>query len=93
MNEVSQASQVSLGIDVAKAKCDVALLHAGKVTQRTFPMDTQGVTALRAWISKQEVQQVHACLEATGAYGAALALSLYEAGHLVSIVNPARIAA
>ena len=93
MNEVSQVSQVSLGIDVAKAKFDVALLNAGKVTQRTFPMDAQGFTALRAWISKQEVQQVHACLEATGAYGAALALSLYEAGHLVSIVNPARIAA
>jgi transposase len=36
---------------------------------------------------------VHACLEATGEYGAALALALYEAGHQVSIVNPARIAA
>jgi transposase len=39
------------------------------------------------------VERVHACLEATGEYGAALALSLDEAGHRVSIVNPARIAA
>jgi transposase len=48
---------------------------------------------LDGWIREQGVEHVHACLEATGEYGAALALALYEAGHLVSIVNPARIAA
>jgi transposase len=34
---------------------------------------------------------VHACLEATGTYGDALAEHLYHAGHVVSLVNPARI--
>jgi transposase len=90
---MSQASQASLGIDVAKAKFDAALLIEGKRAQRTFPMDAHGFVALGAWISQQGVEQVPACLEATGEYGAGLALSLYEAGHLVSIVNPARIAA
>jgi transposase len=33
--------------------------------------------------------RVHACLEATGTYGDALALWLHDAGHVVSVVNPA----
>jgi transposase len=43
------------------------------------------------WLAKQGVQKVHACLEATGSYGDDLAVYLHEAGHIVSIVNPARI--
>ena len=89
---MSQAPR-SLGIDVAKAKFDVALLCEQKLTQRTFSMDPEGFAALGCWIRQHGVEQVHACLEATGEYGAALALALFEAGHLVSIVNPARIAA
>lgn len=34
---------------------------------------------------------MHACLEATGRYGDGLALHLHDAGHRVSIVNPAQI--
>src|SRR5262249_49424280 len=45
------------------------------------------------WIRKQGVEQVQVCLEATGEYGADLALWRYEAGYVVSILNPARIAA
>ena len=92
-NRMSQTHPASLGIDVAKAKFDAALLCEGKLVQRTFPMDPAGFVALDRWIREQGVEQIHACLEATGEYGAALALFLYEAGHQVSIVNPARIAA
>jgi transposase len=92
-NRMSQGRSASLGIDVAKAKFDVALLREGKLVQRTFRMDPAGFAALDRWIREQGVEEVHACLEATGEYGAALALALYEAGHRVSIVNPARIAA
>jgi transposase len=90
---MSQVRPASVGIDVAKAKFDAALLSEGKLTQRTFSMDPAGFAALGSWIRQHGVEQVHACLEATGEYGAALALSLYESGHLVSMVNPARIAA
>ena len=90
---MSQAHRASVGIDVAKAKFDAALLHEGKLVQRTFAMDPAGFVALDRWIREQGVEPVHVCLEATGEYGAALALALYEAGHQVSIVNPARIAA
>jgi transposase len=88
---MSQVRPASVGIDVAKATFDAALLSEGKLAQRTFAMDPAGFAALGSWIRQQGVEQVHACLEATGEYGAALAL--YESGHLVSIVNPARIAA
>ena len=37
------------------------------------------------------IPKVQACLEATGNYGEELAIYLHEAGHLVSMVNPARI--
>jgi transposase len=90
---MSQARQASLGIDVAKATCDAALLIDGQLLPRSCTMTAQGFEALHAWIVKHGVEQVHACLEATGAYGAALALFLSEAGYVVSIVNPARIAA
>ena len=33
----------------------------------------------------------HACLEATGRYSLGIALALHEAGHVVSLVNPAQI--
>jgi transposase len=78
---------------VAKATFDAALLVDGQLHHRSFAMTAQGFDSLHTWIGKQGVEQAHACLEATGEYGAALALSLYEAGHRVSIVNPARIAA
>jgi len=42
-------------------------------------------------LEKQGIRKVHACLEATGNYGEDLAIYLHEAGHIVSIVNPARI--
>lgn len=90
---MSQTPPASLGIDVAKATFDAALLWEGKRAQRTFPMNPAGFTALDGWIHEHGLELVHACLEATGEYGAALALALYEAGHQVSIVNPTRIAA
>src|SRR5712691_11241749 len=37
--------------------------------------------------------RVHACLEATGTYSDAIATFLFEHGHQVSIINPARVTA
>jgi transposase len=44
-------------------------------------------------LAGQGVARVHACLEATGAYGDSLAADLHERGHTVSVVNPAAIKA
>jgi transposase len=83
-----------LGIDVSKAKFDAALLgEAGKLRHRVFPNTEAGYAQLSAWLAKHQAGSVHACLEATGSYGEALAAYLHAAGHLVSVVNPAIIKA
>ena len=83
-----------LGIDIAKLKFNVCLsnLH-GKGKHKVFPNDAAGFEQLRQWRTKQGIEHLHACLEATGTYGEALALWLHEAGHTVSVINPAAIEA
>ena len=80
-----------LGIDVAKAKFDVALLREGKFRHKTLANTAEGFDALRDWLHAQDVAQVHACLEATGSYGDALAEWLFNTGHVVSVLNPAQV--
>ncbi len=80
-----------LGIDIAKQKLDAALLVDGKTKHKTCKNSAEGFETLMVWLEKQGIQKVHACLEATGNYGEDLAIYLHEAGHIVSIVNPARI--
>jgi transposase len=80
-----------LGIDIAKQRVEVALLVEGKVKNKSFKNAQDGFEALALWLRKLGIRQVSACLEATGNYGEDLAIYLHEAGHTVSIVNPARI--
>lgn len=78
-----------LGIDMAKAKFDVALQGPdGRVRRKSCANTPAGFRELEAWLRRQPVTRVHACLEATGTYGEALAIWLYDAGHRVSVVNP-----
>ncbi len=80
-----------LGIDIAKEKMEVASLVSDKVKNKSFKNSVDGFEALALWLRKLGIARVHACLEATGNYGEDLAIFLPEAGHTVSIVNPARI--
>ena len=82
-----------LGIDVAKKTFNVVLRCDAKKKHKQFANTETGFAELRAWLTKQGVTQVWACLEATGSYSEALARSLHEAGHQVSLVNPARVKA
>ena len=82
-----------LGIDISKGKFDVALLKDDKYHMETFSNDPDGFDKLQKWLKKLGANQLHACLEATGRYGDALALVLHETGHQVSVVNPSRIQA
>jgi transposase len=82
-----------LGIDQAKKKFDVALLRNGKYKSKVFENNPAGFSALLTWLAKNDVETIHACMEATGTYGEALARFLYEAGHSVSVTNPAWIKA
>lgn len=83
-----------LGIDIAKLKFNVCLIKtSGKLKHKVFPNTATGFEQLREWLSKQGIERVHACLEATGTYGEALALHLHQTGQTVSVVNPAAIKA
>jgi len=83
-----------IGIDISKLKLDLCLLREqDKLKHTVFPNSAAGFLQLSAWLQKQQVTQVHACLEATGTYGEALATYLVDAGHKVSIINPAIIKA
>lgn len=81
-----------LGIDISKAKFDVALMVAGKVKKtHIFENAPDGFKALSSWLQKQGISSVSACMEATGCYGDALATYLFDQGFAVSVVNPAQI--
>ena len=64
----------TLGSDIAKLKFNVCLLNtSGKLKHKVFPNTAVGFHQLNAWLIKQGTPRVHACMEATGAYGEALA--------------------
>jgi transposase len=81
-----------LGIDLAKLTFDATLLTAtGAQSYHSFPNTPDGFAQLDAWLAQHGVTQVHACMEATNVYWEALATWLHAHGHIVSVVNPARI--
>jgi transposase len=83
-----------LGIDIAKAKFDVALRRPdGSVRSKVCANTAAGHADLLAWVRRHHAGPVHACLEATGTYGDAVATTLVDAGLTVSVVNPAMIEA
>lgn len=84
-----------LGIDVAKAKLDCALLDplTDKRKTKGFTNDISGFKALAGWLGKHDIAltEVHAVLETTGVYHETAALWLADAGITVSIANPAQV--
>jgi len=83
-----------LGIDVAKAKLDLALRRPdGRFRSKVVHNTPDGFQALSSWLTRQGVDQLHVCMEATGTYWEAVAEYLADAGFTVSVVNPAQIKA
>lgn len=82
--------QTFAGIDVSKAKLDVALLlPTGKFKSKVFTNDLRGFEALLQWLQEHASDaSVHLCMEATGIYHEALACFLNDRELLVSVVNP-----
>lgn len=74
-----------IGIDVSKAKLDVAILPTGELLEA--PNDPDGhvrlVTRLQA-----EGSEARIVLEATGGYERECALALFAGGLPVAVVNP-----
>jgi transposase len=74
--------QSYLGVDVSKAKLDVALLLPNdKFKSKVFANDGRGHEALLQWLHSQlpgGLQDLHICMEATGVYHEALACALHD---------------
>ena len=82
-----------IGIDVAKDCLDVFLISGIRQAYKQFANHLDGYRQLVGWLRHTQVDQMHACLEATGQYSDGVAQYLYEQGLAVSVVNPARIKA
>ena len=81
-----------LGIDVAKAKIDVALFDDKQfIAAGQFDNTPAGFKKLGKWLKHKNTEPIWACMESTGRYGDAVADWLHKQGHQVSMVNPARI--
>jgi transposase len=84
--------QLIIGVDIAKAKFDVARLNEeGKYRHKKFDNNAQGFAAFLVWLTSFGESQSWICMEATGAYSIPLAEFLVERGYRVSVVNPAKI--
>ena len=85
---------LTLGIDVAKAKRDVALrLPNGQTRSKVVANTDSGLAELQAWLVHHDGIGAHVCMEATGVDWEAVAEMRADAGFTVSGVNPARIKA
>jgi transposase len=84
-------SKAILGIDVSKKELETALVFEERTLTHKFANSLKGCKLLQGWLTSLHIKQVHACLEATGTYGEAVAEFLYEKNHRVSVVNPVRI--
>jgi transposase len=81
-----------VGVDIAKAKFDVARLdEKGHFRHKKFDNHTAGFIAFLAWLASFGDEKPWICMEATGIYSIPLAEFLVEHGFRVSVVNPAKI--
>ena len=80
----------SVGIDISKARLDVAFLHpTGEIQAHTYPNTRDGHQQLLTDL--QPLETPHVALEATGPYHQRLTHALQQAGVLVSVLNPAMV--
>jgi transposase len=80
-----------LGIDISKAKSDVALEMNDVIREARFENTGKGFEKMERWLDARDAGQLHACMEATGRHWENLAVWLHTHEDKVSVVNPARI--
>jgi transposase len=80
-----------MGINISKKDFVVALIIGNVSKKAKFPNDSKGFNNLELWLNKLSINQIKACMEATGSYGEQLADFLYNKGFEISVVNPLRI--
>ena len=84
---------LSSGYSLKKNGLRQSRYGSDKLKSKVFHNTHEGFVLLSQWLSQHDVQQLHACMEVTGIYWQGLAEYLADAGHRVSVVNPAQISA
>src|ERR1700681_4598136 len=84
-------SDVIVGIDVSKETLDANCARGQRKQGRIFANNSDGWKLVLSWLKAMGSKQAHVCMEATGRHSLGVALALYDAGHVVSVVNPAQI--
>lgn len=84
-----------VGIDIAKRKFDVVWLSGDKVRNKAFDNTPGGHGSLLTWLKGKGIApgHCHVAMEATSQYYEGVAEVLFDAGYLVSVVNPLQIKA
>ncbi|MDP9016812.1 MAG: IS110 family transposase [Candidatus Eremiobacteraeota bacterium] len=82
-----------VGIDVGKHDLHVVLLQGDRTLRKSVGNNVTGFEQLEKWLKNRKCVKVHVCLEATGAYGIAIAEYLHDRSYSVSVVNPGQIKA
>src|SRR5271165_5734426 len=88
---LAKMSDAIVGIDVSKKTLDAYCARGQRKQGRTFANTPDGWQLVRAWLKAMGSKQAHVCMEATGRHSLGVALALHDAGHVVSVVNPAQI--
>src|ERR1700681_1855251 len=84
-------SDVIVGIDVSKDTLDAKCTRGQRKQARIFENNPDGWKLVLSWLKAIGSKQAHVCMEATGHHSLGVALALHDAGHVVSVVNPAQI--
>jgi transposase len=88
MNEVlPQLSVLGVGIDVSKAKLDVAFVYDQHEEVKGYSNDETGLATLVSYLRQAQVK-CKIVMESTGRYHLLAALRLSEAGLDVRVINP-----
>ena len=82
-----------VGIDVSKKKLDICALFDGKTKKKIVDNSVSGFKSLHNWISKNNINDPHFCMESTGCYSEGVAEFFHKLGFKVSVVNPLQIKA
>jgi len=87
--ETNKAEAIVVGIDISKARLDVACLPAAETPLKSFDNDTKGHAALISRLSELSPRLI--VLESTGGYQRAVVAALAAAGLPVVVVNPRQV--
>ena len=80
-----------IGVDVSKARLDVAIKYGDKFKEASFDNSSAGFKLFKKWLNKESANPPFVCLESTGCYSEPLAEYLSQSGIKVSMVNPMQI--